>query len=492
MGRATAAGRSTTPGGRSGIQVRLVRGRATPAEARFEATFTVGRSPECDVQCPEPFVSRQHLRVAFDGQGWWVRDLDTGSGTLVGGQRIAEVALTGPLEVELGEGGPVLALAPERVGPTRAASVPGFASETQIIERYLEPSQGGPAGRQTLMFRRAFARVQARSSRRYRWAIAAALGVLLLAGGVILVQARRIEAMKQTAEQLFYSMKALELQAGQLEELARLRGDAAQLAALGERQARVAQLQRQYDGFVQDLGTYGKLSEEDRIILRVARTFGECEVAAPTGFVAEVRRFMQRWRASGRMARALRRAGQQGYGPVIAKAFGEAGLSPLYAYVALQESDYDERALGPPTAFGVAKGMWQFIPKTAERYGLRTGPLQGERLFDAADERFEWRKATVAAARYFKDLTTLETQGSGLLAIASYNYGEDRLHRILETLPPSPEARNFWRLLADKRVPQETYDYVLSIVAAAAICQAPGRFGVEVECPIPPLPEPAR
>jgi hypothetical protein len=67
--------------------------------------------------------------------------------------------------------------------------------------------------------------------------------------------------------------------------------------------------------------------------------------------------------------------------------------------------------------------------------------------------------------------------------MASYNHGEDRIREVLEKLPETPEARNFWRLLSDKRVPQETYDYVLSIVVAAVICEEPARFGVRQVCP---------
>jgi soluble lytic murein transglycosylase-like protein len=152
-------------------------------------------------------------------------------------------------------------------------------------------------------------------------------------------------------------------------------------------------------------------------------------------------------------------------------------------FLALQESGFDDKAVGPPTRYGIAKGMWQFIPETARRYGLRTGRLQDQPVFDPQDERFDWKKATVAASRYLKDLTITDTQASGLLALASYNYGEDRLREVLDKLPETPESRNFWRLLSDKRIPQETYDYVLSIVAAAVICEAPARFGMGGVCP---------
>jgi hypothetical protein len=67
--------------------------------------------------------------------------------------------------------------------------------------------------------------------------------------------------------------------------------------------------------------------------------------------------------------------------------------------------------------------------------------------------------------------------------MASYNWGEHNVHDIVRSLPENPQDRNFWRLIADRRTPHETYDYVLSIFSAAAICQDPGLFGFDVECP---------
>ena len=495
-GREVAASRTTrvAPGRATRIApeafpvlLRLVGGEAQPSEARFAGTFLIGRSPDCDVRVQESFVSRQHLKVVFDGERWWLKDLDTGSGTFIAGSPITEVPLVEAVEVELGKGGPRFSLSVESEARPKVASLGpqagAFSSETQIIRRYLEPDSMLPAGKQTLMFRRAFQRVQKRSSRKYQLAIAVALLALLGAGGVIAYQARRLDSLRTTAEQLFYAMKSMELQTSRLEELASSSTDPAQAASVAEQRAKLAQMEKQYDGFVQELGTYGKLSEEDRLVLRVARIFGECDVNVPKGFIAEVHRFVRKWSSSDRLAKALQRASRDGSGRSIARTFSEAGLPPQFAFLALQESGFDERAVGPPTRYGIAKGMWQFIPKTAQRYGLRTGPLQDQPVFDPKDERFDWKKATVAASRYLKHLTTNEAQASGLLAMASYNYGEDRLREILEKLPETPEARNFWRLLSDRRVPQETYDYVLSIMAAAVICEEPARFGVREACP---------
>jgi soluble lytic murein transglycosylase-like protein len=228
------------------------------------------------------------------------------------------------------------------------------------------------------------------------------------------------------------------------------------------------------------MGIYAKLAEDERVILRVAG----CSVNATT--VERLRRgaaYVQRWRSTGRLASALHRAKERGYAGRIARVFAENGLPPHYMYLAAQESGFDERAVGPATRFGHAKGMWQFIPMTARRYGLRVGPLYDQALYDAKDERFDWEKATAAAAHYLKDLHSTDAQGSGLLAMACYNWGEDKVRGIIASLPENPQERNFWRLLSDRKVPRETYDYVLSIFSAAVICEDPRLFGLDLECP---------
>jgi hypothetical protein len=132
--------------------------------------------------------------VQLDGDRWWLKDLGSASGTYLAGAAIREAPLEEPAEVEIGKGGPRLALAVEHVtltqeAPARLAARP-VGSETEVIRRYIEPESGAQPGKQTLMFRRAYQRALKRSSRRYRLAIAIALLALLGAGGVILHQAR--------------------------------------------------------------------------------------------------------------------------------------------------------------------------------------------------------------------------------------------------------------------------------------------------------------
>jgi membrane-bound lytic murein transglycosylase D len=222
------------------------------------------------------------------------------------------------------------------------------------------------------------------------------------------------------------------------------------------------------------------------LILRMARVFGECELDMPPAFVTEVQEYIKKWKSSGRLAKAVNLAATNAYTPAITKELLAQGLPPQFFYLALQESDFDAFISGPPTYKGIAKGMWQFIPETAVKYGLRIGPLADFRRPDPADERHQWEKATLAAARYLKDIYSTDAQASGLLVMASYNWGEDKVIRLLRSMPANPRERNFWKVLANHRdkLPEETYNYVYYIFSAAVIGENPRLFGFSFDDPL--------
>ena len=335
-----------------------------------------------------------------------------------------------------------------------------------------------------MMFRRAFERVQKRKSKNYKIIIGVVLVLLLAAGSVIIYQTNKLHKLRSTAANIFYTTKSLELQIAKLEEIVLLNADSKQVAELRAKRDRLKNMEQEYDNFVNELGIYKKVPEDERIILNVARIFGECDVNVPKGFVAEVKKYIQIWKKSDRLKKSLHYAKQKGFTPLIISIMNDNNLPPQFLFLALQESNFNEQAVGRETRFGYAKGMWQFISPTALRYGLQIGPLHKQGVYDLYDDRFDFVKSTVAATKYIKDLNRSEAQASGLLVMASYNWGEDNIRNIISTMPENPRDRNFWRLLAHKDIPRETYDYVFSIFAAAVICENPGYFGINAECPV--------
>ena len=352
-------------------------------------------------------------------------------------------------------------------------------SESQIVHRYLGDQAPDDMSRRTAMIRGALRREQKRRFGRYQKALLVLAVVAVAVSGYAYLQHRRVERAKGVAQDLFYAMKALELEVGRLQLTADERASY---------RARQADLARQYHGYLEDLGVYGRgTPKEIQVIYRVVHRFGESEINVPEEFVQEVRRFIRRWRDSGRLTTSLARATEHAYGPRIAEIMLANDLPPEFFYVALQESDLKTEAVGRPTRFGIAKGMWQFMPETGRAYGLRIGPLVGQPRADPADDRHDFEKSTAAAARYLKDIYSTDAQASGLLVIASYNWGQSNVLRLIRAMPENPRERNFWRLLSTyrDRIPRETNNYVLAIVSAAVIAEQPDLFGFAVTPPLP-------
>ena len=132
--------------------------------------------------------------------------------------------------------------------------------------------------------------------------------------------------------------------------------------------------------------------------------------------------------------------------PVLTPILHEQGIPDEIAALVLVES------AGQPTARSTkgARGIWQFMPDTASRYGLSvTADL---------DERIEIVKSTVAAARYLHDL--YQRFGDWRLAFAAYNAGEQAVQRALARTGHG----DFLRI--ERALPEETRNYVPAVMRA--------------------------
>jgi len=165
------------------------------------------------------------------------------------------------------------------------------------------------------------------------------------------------------------------------------------------------------------------------------------------------------------------------YAPFIIEAFHAKGLPPILGlYIAMNETDYH-----PCTKSGVgAKGLFSFMPGTAERYGLRLTP---------EDERCDPRKIAQAAARFLEDLTRLFGRDADAMTLAmlAYNCGETCATRaITEVKAMKFEPISFWTLLENNErlsVPlrAESQNYAPRFFAAAILGENPQRFGLEIQ-----------
>ena len=147
------------------------------------------------------------------------------------------------------------------------------------------------------------------------------------------------------------------------------------------------------------------------------------------------------------------------YFPHIEKRLKEMNLPDDLKYVAITESSLRPHAVSSSGAAGV----WQFIPSTGEKYGMRRNKT--------LDERFDFLKATEGALAYLKSL--YDEFGSWTLAMAAYNTGENRIRREIEF----QKAKDYFYL----DLPMETERYVYKIAVAKIILSDPGKYGFYLE-----------
>jgi Protein of unknown function (DUF3662)/FHA domain len=72
---------------------------------RHEVTrrrVVIGRSRECDVQIPDPNISRRHAELQQEGATYWIVDLDSTNGIEVNGQRTKRAKLSDGDRVKMG------------------------------------------------------------------------------------------------------------------------------------------------------------------------------------------------------------------------------------------------------------------------------------------------------------------------------------------------------------------------------------------------------
>ena len=133
---------------------------------------------------------------------------------------------------------------------------------------------------------------------------------------------------------------------------------------------------------------------------------------------------------------------------------------------------------------GYAKGIWQFIPQTAELYGLKPGPLKNVGKYDAQDERFHFQKAHESCGQVYQATSTIPMPRHRDCCDSIVQLGRrKRDQHYPEDAEESERERNLWQLLKQYKIPQETYDYVFYIFSAAVIAENPRLFGFDFQNP---------
>ncbi len=218
------------------------------------------------------------------------------------------------------------------------------------------------------------------------------------------------------------------------------------------------------------------ISEQEQ---RIASMMGDRPMKLSDEALRSIKRQVD-WRVGpawpeGQLADVYGRAAP--YLPVIAKEFAARRIPIVVGiYLPMIESAYRpcfENSAG-------AKGLFQFLPATAENYGV------------ARSEMCDVNKMAPAAAHYIADrMAELGDDSQSMtLVLLSYNRGANSVLDALRFLRETDAnyERNFWTLFANRDKLDEDFRnegaaYVPSFFAAAIIGENPQAFGLN----IPPL-----
>jgi membrane-bound lytic murein transglycosylase D len=153
----------------------------------------------------------------------------------------------------------------------------------------------------------------------------------------------------------------------------------------------------------------------------------------------------------------------QRYMPYIVEELEKRGLPLELALLPIVESAYDPFAY----SHGRAAGLWQIIPGTAKRFGIRQNWWYDGRR-DVVD-------STNGALSYLAHLHQL-MDGDWLLAVASYNSGEGNVLRAIRRNTSRSRPTDFWNL----KLPKETSNYVPKLLALVELVREPSAYDIEL------------
>ena len=151
-------------------------------------------------------------------------------------------------------------LAPQGL-PTPPPAAPIAVGETRIVASYAEKYFGTTTdeeavGGRTLMIRKAFQQVQKKQRRTYGGIVAVVALVAVAAAGYAYYGHRQMARQQAVAQDLFYTMKSLDMDIAEVERRLATSGSAQDQDLVKSYQERRRQMESNYDRFIAGLKLY--------------------------------------------------------------------------------------------------------------------------------------------------------------------------------------------------------------------------------------------
>lgn len=376
----------------------------------------IGKSDNCNIRIDsDGLVSRNHAQLSYEKGILWIEDSGSRNGTFVNGKRVSSKTMVRPNDkVSLGQLSSFRCSHWNALEPSRFASV--------VMTRVTD--------------------VAARMKRRPKASI---LPQFLAIQGVVVV----------VIGIAWWSGKQLRLRASQQSVEVATNVQQAQSVPVSTPVAEKAA--------TVDVPEVPRNFIWDEIVL-ISQRFGDTPPSAmDVAFQAKVEGWIERFTKYDAHKTLFER--KQEYWPTILSALKDEGLPADLGHLVWIESAFNVEAKSVVGALG----LWQFMPATARDFGLKVSAA--ERI----DERLDPVKSSKAAAQYLSLLLKQFGTDRYLLAIASYNAGQNKIKRkaIAAQIRRAPKP-DFWALR--DLLPTETLDYVPKFLAAAIINRNPERW----------------
>ena len=194
-------------------------------------------------------------------------------------------------------------------------------------------------------------------------------------------------------------------------------------------------------------GTFGSVvtSRNDQELME--QVCSACPSIGPVAYDKSVREQIENYTEKRVRTMSFALARYREYVPRFVPVFQRVGVPEDIAALVIVESAVSVRALSPVGA----AGMWQLMPETAKRFGLRVD--------EEMDERYDPVAACEVAARYLKGMHN--QFGNWILAIAAYNCGPGNVRKAIAK---AGNGAGLWDIV--KYLPAETRGYVPAYMAA--------------------------
>lgn len=153
------------------------------------------------------------------------------------------------------------------------------------------------------------------------------------------------------------------------------------------------------------------------------------------------------------------------YLPHIAAELSARNMPAELALLPIVESAFDPFAY----SHGRAAGLWQFIPGTGRRFGLKQNWWY--------DGRRDVLESTRAALDYLSFLHA-SFDADWLNAVAAYNSGEGHVARAIRKHKAAGKPIDFWSIR--RQLPKETRTYVPKLLAITEILRNPKKYGLKL------------